>query len=501
MYACRRRSSLLARRNAPWVLFVAGDPIVAVTHPAQRAFAYFLVARMNAADKRENLILDIKPNAEPSRPAAWLNSYVGVVFVHAAQLVFLLLVAAHAKFCCDATDYYIPAGRSIVHEGLLWQDPYAGYRFYFVPMVFGALQKVLGMSAGDAPAQLPFALATIFCLVSTATSIHIVRQNGMRRWMAYAAPLFFNPFLLAVVPYPLQESVVIIFCVPLLVILLASEQRDYRKTCVIAALFCGIAFVARSSLLWMLIPALLFAGCEAWRARPGKSHILQGIALASLIWLGLIAPQSYISWNKFGTVVPLAQTAVGHDQFAYGVALLNYATIFDDKGFGPFPVLSPYNDLPAAEKTVAFYLRHPAEGIFLVLAHVWSGLNYVALTPYVAKADLTILSPWLILSSAVVAYGFLGLVSLFTRREGRSAAFLLTALALFSCAYTALVGTESRFGLVGFAALSLSAWQFLTNRENFGRCLHALPLVLAYIGLSVAVNALLLYRTPVLWPH
>jgi len=424
-----------------------------------------------------------------------------VTIAHCAQVAFLLWVATHAKFCCDASDYYIPAGRAIFHDGLLWQDPYAGYRFYFVPMIFGALQKLLGMSAADAPARLPFALAAIFCFVSIVTSFHVVRRNGMRRWLAYAVPLLFNPFLLAVVPYPLQESIVIIFCVPLLVVLLAGEQRDYRKTCVLAALFCGIAFIARSSLLWTLLPALLFAAYEARRGRPGKSHLLQGAALASLIWIVLIAPQSYISWHKFGTVVPLAQTAVGHDQLAYGVEWLNYTTIFDDRGFGPFPVLSPYSNLPAAEKTPAFYFNHPAEGAFLVLAHVWSGLNYVALTPYVAPTDLTILSPWLILSSTVVAYGALGLLSLFARREDRNAALLLTGLALLCCAYTAFVGTESRYGLLGFAALSVSGWRLVSNRANLSFCLQVLPLVVAYVGLSTAFNAMLLYRTPVPWPH
>jgi len=446
-------------------------------------------------------MLDAKPIVEPSRLAPWLTSFAGVTLAHVAQVVFLLWVATHAKYCCDASDYYIPAGRAIFHDGLLWQDPYAGYRFYFVPMIFGALQKMLGLSAADAPARLPFALAAIFCFVSILTSFHVVRRNGMRRWLAYGVPLLFNPFLLAVVPYPLQESVVIIFCIPLLVVLLASEQRDYRKTCVIAALFCGIAFIARSSLLWTLLPALLFVGYEARRVRPGKSHILQGVALASLIWIVLIAPQSYISWHKFGTVFPLAKIAVGYDQFAYGVEFLNYTTIFDDGGFGPFPVLSPYSDLPAAEKTPAFYFNHPAEGAFLVLAHVWSGLNYVALTPYVAETDLTIVTPWLILSSIVVAYGILGLPLLFARREEGGAALLLITLALLCCAYTAFAGTESRFGLLGFAALSVSMWRLVSNRANLPLCLQALPLAVAYVGMSTAFNALLLYRTPVPWPH
>lgn len=444
--------------------------------------------------------MDIKPVVGPSIPAAWLNTFAWVAVAHAVQIAFLLWVAAHARYCCDAS-YYITAGRAIFHDGLLWEDSYAGYRFYFVPIIFGALQKLLGMSAANAPSELPFALAAMFCVSSILASFHVLHRNGLGRWIACAAPLLFNPFLLAAVPYPLQESVVIIFCVPLLVVLLASVQRGFRSTCVLAALFCGVAFIARSSLLWTLIPALLFAGCEARRVRPPKSHILQGIALASLIWLVLIAPQSYISWHKFGTVVPLAQTAIGHGQLAYGVEWLNYATIFDNKGFGPFPVLSPYNSLPAAEKTPAFYLNHPAEGAFLVLAHVWSGLNYVALTPYVAADDLAILSPWLILSSTVVAYGVLGLLSLFARREDRSAALLLTALALLCCAYTAFVGTESRYGLLGFAALSVSAWRLLSNRDNRTLCLQALPLVVGYVGLSIAFSASLLYRTPVLWPH
>lgn len=432
----------------------------------------------------------------------WKQPWSVLLAAHAMQLGFLLWIAAHATFCCDAAQYYIPAGYSIFHDGLLWQDPYAGYRFYFVPLIFGLLEQILDVFATTAliPTLLPFALAATFFITSIFASLHILRREGLRRWFLFAIPLLFNPFVLAVVPYPLQESVVFIFCMPLLLLLLAGTARDFRTTCIIAASFAGFAFIARSSLLWVALPALLFILHKALCLRPSKAYLLQGAALVIAISATLIAPQSYISWQKFDTLNPLARTVVMRDQFASGVEMLNYATTFDQTRFGPFPIWSPYRDLQSSEKNSGFYFNHPAEGLFLALTHAWSGLHYNSAAPYVPRTALTIFNWWLLLSATIVAYGLLGILQLFTQPRERGTALFLATLAVLSCAYTAFVATESRFGLMGFVALSVAAWQLLMNRNERGLCLRALPLVIAYVSLCVVINALLLYRTSVPWP-
>ena len=430
----------------------------------------------------------------------WKRRWFVLFAAHALQLAFLLWIAAHAKVCCDVTDYYIPAGRSIIHDGLLWQDPYAGYRFYFVPMVFGLLEEMLGAFGRSASIveSMPFALAGMLCLMSLLASSYIACREGMRRWAMFAIPLLFNPFVLAVVPYALQESVVVIFCMPLLFVLLARRQQDFRWTCIVAGLFASIVFVARSSLVWVALPALLFVACQS----SGRNFrtILQGAALAFVVSIALIWPQCYISWQKFGTLNPLSQTAVGQSQIAYGVEMLHFSATFTEGKFSPFTIWSPYHELPLSEQNSAFYLNHPKEGLFLVITHVWSGLHYVAVVPYIPEADISIVNLWLLGSAVIVCFGALGLPRLFVPGE-RGAALMLAGLTILSCVYTAFVATENRFGLIGFAALSVAGWQLVTNPDERGFCLRALPLVIVYAALCVAFNALLLYRTSLPWPN
>ncbi len=435
---------------------------------------------------------------EHTTVVVWKRRWFVLLVAHALQLAYLLWIAAHAKSCCDATVYYIPAGRSIIHDGLLWQDPYAGYRFYFVPMVFGLLEEILDAFGRGASIveSLPFALAGMLCLTSLLASIYIARREGMRRWAMFAVPLLLNPFVLAIVPYPLQESVVVIFGMPLLFLLLARQQEDFRWTCIIAGLFAGIVFVARSSLLWIALPTLLFVAYKS--AQRSSRTILQGAALAIVVSTALVWPQCYISWEKFGTLNPLSQTAVGEDQIAYGVEVLHNSASYSGEAFA---VWSPYRELPVSEKNLAFYLNHPKEGLFLAITHVWSGLHYVAVIPYISEADVSIVNLWLLGSAFVVCFGVLGLPRLFKQPGERGAALFLAATTVLSCAYTAFVATESRFGLVGFAALSVAAWQLAMDPNERGFCLRVLPLVVVYAALCIALNALLLYQTSLPWPN
>jgi len=431
------------------------------------------------------------------------RKHAGLLFclAHALQLFLLVWMAAHAQFCCDA-DYYVTAGQAIWHDGLLWQDPYAGYRFYFPPLFFGMLERIIGASSSvDVVRQaLPFALAATFALTSALASIHVLRREGIRRWALFAVPLLFNPFILAMTPYPLQESVVIIFAVPLLFILLARRAQDFRLTCLLAASFSALTFVARPSWAWVSVAALLLLALRATATPFRPRRVKHGLLVAAVVSIALVAPQCYVSWNKFGTFNPLAQTDVASFQLVSGVERLNYSTIHDNGNFGGFFVPSPYQATGESQKGFGFYRDHPAEGVVLIISHVWSGLHYLAPEPYMARAELKILNPWLLLSSLVVAFGLLGVWRMCSIREQRDTGWFLCALLVFSCAYTAFVGTEGRFGLIGFAALSVSAWQLLMDRKERGLCARALPLVIVYACLCLAFNALLLYRTNALWP-
>jgi len=416
---------------------------------------------------------------------------------HAAAALFLFWQASQARFCCDATDYYLPAGVAIWRDGLLWDDPYAGYRFYLVPLVFGLLERLPWMASEPSAIshQFPYALAGAYMLTSLAASYRVFRRESWQRWLLFVPPVLCNPFLLAIVPYPLQERVVAIFALPLLVVLLADTHLTLRGLAIIAALSFGLLVVSRPSLAWMALPIAL---CVFYRGialrSSAKTFVFAasaGIAILSI----LLAPQAYIAMKA---PPQNAREWVLRAQLVDGIDMFDYTTGYDATHFFPVPAWSPFRNMPSEEKNLSFYGSHPEHGFVVAATHVWAGLHYMAPTPYVPKTSFRLFSPWLIASACVVGYGLIGLAGWWRARDDRGIVLFLTATVALSCMYTALTATEGRFGLLGFLALSVAAWKYLSTSPRKPELAVTAPLVIAYVVLCIAFGALLLYRTPLL---
>ncbi len=421
-----------------------------------------------------------------------------LVPLHALQLVALLWLAHRAAFCCDAY-YYIALGRAIFEQGLVYEpDQFAGYRSYFVPLVFGLLEKIPAPAMAVSGEKLPFTLSAAFTLASFAASVHIVRREGMARWLAFAAPVFFNPFLLAQVPYPLQESALMLTVAPLVVVLLAVRERSPLATFALAVAAGALALTIRGSIGWLILPLAVFVILEArrspaqWRAA-AKTKLA---AIAVIVPVLLLAPQSYVMEKKFGTLHPYPSVDTLAQVF-YGIEMFKVATVLRDGQWTQVRFLTPASKLPIHEKiTFGFYAKYPGTGLMIVGAHVWAGLHYDALAPYVRFERLRVLNPWIVLSSLVVALGLIGLAFAFRAPADRSRAAFLAATLFFSCLYTAFVGVEARFGIFGFLALSIAAAWLASTPDGRALMRRALPLVLAYVLLCVVFNAMLLYSAP-----
>ena len=418
--------------------------------------------------------------------------------LHALQLAILLWLAYRGIFCCDAS-YYMHAGQRLVEQGLGYQDDFSGYRSYFVPLVFGLLQKIPMFALGESHESLPVTLSIVFTLVSFATSLYVVRQEGVRRWLTFAIPAFFNPFLLGHVIAPLQESVLMIVVVPLLVVLLAVRQRSPVATFALAVLTASLAFIIRGSMLWIAAPVAIFVALEmrrnreTWRAAPRL--LLAAILVA--IPLVLVAPQSWQMQQRFGTLDPYPnRKGIVEMQTFFGISMFKLTTMLYEGKWTQLRALTPFDALPIPEKTkLSWYAENKGPAVFLVIAHIWSGLHYDVLTTYVKFRAFRILNPWIVLSSFVVAYGLMGLVAAYRRLETSRAA-MLSALFAFSCLYTAFVGVESRFGIFGFLALSVGAAVLASSPEGRAQMKSTFPLALAYVLLCLVFNAMLIYAAP-----
>lgn len=416
------------------------------------------------------------------------------------QLGFLLWLASRARFCCDAYYYLEMAGR-LWRDGLLFEDTaYAGYRSYFVPLVHGLLNRFPVSSSDATESAFPLAAALLFWLVSCGISMYVLRRESWRRYLTFALPTLFNPFLLGFVPYPIQESALVIFCVPLFFVLLCVRNHSFSTKVFVGMLCATLAYVIRSSLLWVYLPVLLFlllAGV-AWYRAGGRERVLRIVLLALLAVIVPVAPQSYVAQAKFGTLNPYPSKAVLDSQMIWGVEMLKYATVRTNGNWGGLSYASPYKDLPAEQKGLSLYWSRPDAGLVLALSHVWAGLHYDVLTVYLDRAELHVLSPWLMLSSLVVFFGLSGLWNAFRRGNERGVTVCLGTMLLVSCAYTSVVATEARFGLWGFLALSISASQLFAAAEGRRIALMLAPASLAYALLCIAFNALLLHSAGVL---
>jgi hypothetical protein len=424
----------------------------------------------------------------PRGRAIWV-----VLALHAVQAVFLIWLALDAVFCCDAL-YYLHVGQGMLAEGLLYDHHFEGYRSYLVPLLSALIDGLPLPAANASGSSYPLAASLVFWLISLACSLQILKHESLGRYLVFALPTLLNPFVLAHIPAPLQESAFVLLCVPLLVLLVAVQKSSATRTLGLALLIFTLAYVIRGSFIWLLVPLASFVLFEAIRSgsRWQRAKLAPLLLVGLLATVPLLAPQSWTMYQKFPSIHPYPSTAVMDFQIEMGVANLKYGTLKMDDHWTGMWYLSPYAYRPAEERTLGFYVRNPGPGLLLIGSHVWSGLHYDVLTTYVRVEELRIASPWLVLSSLIVAFGIIGLVQGWRSRAEPELDLLLTLMVLLSCAYTAFIATEARFGLVGFVALSIAAARSTAWPEGRRAMLNAAPLALIYALACLLFNGLLL---------
>ncbi len=423
----------------------------------------------------------------PGRPLAV------ILALHALQGAFLLWLALDAVFCCDAL-YYLHVGQGMLAEGLLYEHHFEGYRSYLVPIMVASLDALPLPAASASGSSYPLAAGLVFWLISLGCSLLILRQESLGRYLVFALPTLFNPFVLAHIPAPLQESAFVLLCVPLLVLLVAVKRSSANRTLGLALLIFTLAYVIRGSFVWLLAPLALFVLFEAIRSgtRWQQARLAPLLLVGLLATVPLLAPQSWTMYQKFSSIDPYPSTAVMDFQIEMGVANLKYGTLAIGDQWTGMWYRSPFAELPVEERTLGFYFRHPGPGLLMMGSHVWSGLHYDVLTTYVRVEELRIASPWLVLSSLIVAFGIVGLIQGWRSRVEPELDLLLTLMVLLSCAYTAFIATEARFGLIGFIALSIAAARPMAWPAGRRAMLDVAPLALIYALACLLFNGLLL---------
>jgi hypothetical protein len=323
------------------------------------------------------------------------------------------------------------------------------------------------------------------------------RRVSIRQLVFASAATLVNPFLIVYVPFALQESALMILCLPLLFVWVGAKTLEPFARAAIVLTMALIAYTIRASLAWWLVPAALYAGWVLWPRLAQPRDWLRVMGVAVLAGGLLLGPQIYISKHKFDSFNPYPSLALFSSQISWGVSLLKFSSVQDQGHWRQLAYLSPFVAEPEEIKTIRFYVDHPARGAFLVLAHAYSGFHYDQIKPYWRLEDAQALTLWLVLSSATVFLGAIQLGSTLLRgRLTADSAFALATVALCSASLM-LVATESRFGLVGFAMLSVHALQLLANRSLRPPWSLLLPALLLYVALSFLFNTMMMQNADI----
>ncbi len=413
------------------------------------------------------------------------------------QLAFLLW-AAHAAvqqaLACEVCDtsYYYHVAEEFTRSGLLFTNPYDGYRSYFVPMFMSTVLRLTsGFDAGVVE-RYTYGVAMLFWLLSLGLLAWLARRaTGGAFWATSAATLL-NPFLLVYVPFALQEGVLMVCCLPLMFLWLGAKDWSPARRAALVVMMALLAYAIRASLVWWLLPAVLYAG---WLlcVRVGQWRLRVAPVVALAVGAGvLIGPQIYISHHRSGSFNPYPSTGVLSQQVAWGIVMHKLATVEDEGHWRGLVYWSPFAAEPEEDKTVRFYVAHPLRAAFLMLSHAYVGFHYDQLKPYWRLDDARPLTVWLVLSSAVV---FLGVVrmsaNLVAGKVDADGAFMIATFAL--CALSLLLlAAESRFGVIGFAMLSIQVSQWLASRPSRAEISVLAPALVLYVAVSFLYNAMLL---------
>jgi hypothetical protein len=388
-------------------------------------------------------------------------------------LVFGVLLLGGVPFCCDA-EGYLKAIEAYREDGLFAMHAGLGYRAYLFPYLYSWIPLPAS--------EIAFVDVRFYSLLSIGAFLlaelaALLRLRGMAHFWPVYVGFFVNPLLLVYVPYPLQESFLVLAFAGLLPWLLAIDYRSGRWSfAALLGLFFGALYMTRASHLVLALPvALLLVG--HLRALPGTPARVRSVAAFGLLVASVVLPQSAAMLRHRDTLAPYPSTAALKLQLDAGRAYAKYATNVSGRRnidppmvyWNPLNCESEGPPSPRDERAFvcAAFPQKRREGlaptIFTGLIHVYNGLNYDLLKPYNTDVDIALFSPSQLLSMAVVFLGGYGAIRKLFQRDADFVDWFLITVVGVTLAVTTITAVETRFGLLATASLSLLAAELVLN--------------------------------------
>lgn len=261
---------------------------------------------------------------------------------------------------------------------------------------------------------------------------------------------------------------------------------------VLAILCATLAFLIRLPMAWMAIACLChLLACMRWRIGPREPFRPWPVVAASVVAVALLAPQSYIAYQRLHTLAPYVLSRADPRLVVYGIDIYRHDTVVDKRrGYG-VDFFTQYRTLPDSEKNIAFYFRTLPDGPLLALAHVWITLHPWSFRTYLTYSEIGPHMPVLVFSSAIVFLALLYFADFRSRRAEWPTMILLFALVVLSSASIAPAAAETRFGLIGFAAAGVAAARMLADERGRAIAVRWAPALFGYVGVCVMLARLL----------
>ncbi len=424
--------------------------------------------------------------------ASWLRFVACLPWILLVwQALWLLHFARSTGWCCDAS-YYLQTGRILWEQGLYYPDMLAGYRPYLTPLVVGVIGQFPVSTAVICDANLAYSFnaAVLFAAISAGLTLGFSRLLTRRQWLLVSLPTLFNPFFLADLVVPLQESVTLFVALPVLTLVGASLilGRLERVAFLVVAL-TGFVAMARTSNAIVGAAAAVLCVFLLWHLRHDARRRLRLVvsAAAGIVFaVLLVLPQLSINRHHFGSLVSPHYQEIARLQLEHGADLMRYGTAYEDGEWKGIRLQSAWYDY-----TPGAAVDHPYENagwgvVPQVLAHFFAGLHVDEPRTYWSRGRPSGFSAWFVASALMAFLGTIGIAR--DLRHCPRVGWTLLVLVAVSVASTALLAVESRFGIWGQLGLAMGTARLLFAQPRHPRILQIVLLALAYVAVAMSIN-------------
>jgi hypothetical protein len=433
-----------------------------------------------------------------------------LLFVHALQLLLFAGLIVTTDYCCDA-GYYIEVGNALLREGLFVAYPYDGHRSYLTPLLAALIHKlpfaalfsqlvevaptqIYGINVAFVWSGITWACLRLLsggsvlplrclstCSVLPPRSLSASKLSP-RHLLAIGVLGFCNPVLLAYLVLPMQESIMLLIFVPCLILLSCGLASPLKLALAIA--LSGYAYMVRESYAFVALPLLLLWLLPLLRKNLRSApQSKPAIATALVLIFGLALPQVIRNNALHQITRPYHSQDVQNLQLEWGARMYKYNTERINGEWKGVEYRVPEHARTALPNLISALQTLDARALPIVGSHVLTGLVHEQAGAYGPASSTAANVFWQLFSAITLALGMFGIVDLVRAKDSQAVAVMLGSLLGLSMLYTAFVAAETRFGIIGFIALTLAAVDWLSKPHS----VRANAIALAMIALCASV--------------